>query len=101
MKSKSEFKKLILHGCLEALKEKGFHILRSGNATKEINNDFLVWLGLNVGVYDSHIEINPFIGVHCIPIMKLVSEMENEKYQKGRYATYAIHLGNILSLIHI
>ncbi len=95
MTSKSELKKSILRNCLSAFKNHDFNILKSGNVTKKVDNDFLVWVGLNVAVYDSYIEINPFVGIHCVPIMKLISELEGEKYSKGRYATFAMHLGNI------
>ena len=51
--------------------------------------------GPNKGNYSGHLQINPFIGIHCIPIMKLVDELEGEKYKTGSTATYAIHMGEI------
>ena len=92
----SDFAKGVEEACESALVDAGFKKLRKGRVVYEISSDFFGWVGLNKGVHGDMLRINPFVGVHAIAVMKLCAQLENVKYVKGEYATYAIHLGQIL-----
>lgn len=81
--------------CDSALVEIGFKRPRRGDQYLEITKDFLGWVGLNQGRHGDFLRINPFVGIHCVPLMKLCDGLEGEKYKKGSIATIAIHLGEI------
>ena len=81
--------------CVIALIEKGFESPRSRTRFIRLDNEFLGWVGLNRGNYSDYLQINPFIGLHCIPIMRLKSELAKEKYKEGDLASYSIHMGEI------
>lgn len=89
------FAQIVEDQCDHELVDLGFKRPRKGTRYLEITKDFLGWAGLNRGRVEGHLRINPFIGIHCVPIMKLRAELQGKKYQKGRYATYAVHLGEI------
>lgn len=81
--------------CDTALVEIGFNRPRRGTRYLEITEDFLGWVGLNQGRHGDFLRINPFVGIHCVPLMKLCDELEGKKYKKGSIATIAVHLGEI------
>lgn len=81
--------------CEEALLSVGFSRPRRGTILLAIDKDFSGWVGLNRGVHKEFVRINPFVGIHCHPIMRLCDELEGEKYANGRIATFAVHLGEI------
>lgn len=81
--------------CDKELVALGLKRPRKGTRYLEITDNFLGWVGLNRGSFEGHLRINPFIGIHCIPIMKLREELQGNRYKKGQYATFAIHLGEI------
>lgn len=92
--------KAVLEACEDALVRHGFKRLRRHSVAWAFSPDFLGWIGLNVGNYPTHVQINPFVGIHCVPLMKLYKESSENKYQPkkyqlGRYATYAVHLGEV------
>ncbi len=64
-----------------------------GTPLFRIDIDNLAWVGLNRGVHNDFIRINPNIGVHCQPIQRLVCELSLERYQEGRFATVSFALG--------
>ena len=90
-----KFVRLVEDECDTALMDLGIVRPRRGTRYFEVAEDFLGWVGLNQGNHPDFLRINPFIGIHCVPIMELLERLEGQKYQKGRYATYAIHLGEI------
>ena len=94
----ANFKKLVLISCYEALAAVGFNRFRKENVNWPINVDFHCWVGLNSGIYAEYVEINPFVGIHVVPIEKLWTSIKIGKYP-GRYsrglATYALHLGQL------
>lgn len=69
--------------------------MKSGTGTIPINGDFFGWIGLNVGHHKNFIRINPFIGVHCPPIMKLTATAGGKKYRPKEIATFAVFLGTL------
>ncbi|MEP3891743.1 MAG: hypothetical protein ABJN69_14895 [Hellea sp.] len=85
----------VLKACDEALKLKSFETPRNGTRFIRLDENFLGWVGLNKGNYADNLQINPFIGIHCIPIMRLNSHLAAEKYKQGVSASYAIHMGEI------
>lgn len=84
-----------LDACETALVRHGFRRLRRHDVVFDISSDFLGWVGLNYGSHSTQVRINPFIGIHCVPLMRLVEELSGQSYQLGRYATFAVHLGEI------
>lgn len=87
--------KAVSEACEDALVRHGFQRLRRHSVAWAFSKDFLGWIGLNVGNYPTHVQINPFVGIHCVPLMKPIEEISGNKYQLGRYATYAVHLGEV------
>lgn len=92
---KSALVATIKDACEAALVVRGFRRLRRHEVALDITSDFLGWVGLNVGNYATHVRVNPFVGVHCVPIMRLLANLEARKYQLGSLASYAIHLGEL------
>jgi hypothetical protein len=88
-----QFVDLALTHCEHALVKRGFRRLRKHKVALDITADWLGWLGLNTGNYSSHLLINPFVGIHCIPMMRLIAELGGERYKLGHLATFAVHLG--------
>lgn len=59
-----------------------------------MGNGFHGWVGLNTGLENEHLDINPFVGIHVAPIMKLYTSLEGRKYSRST-ATYAVHMGEL------
>jgi hypothetical protein len=63
-----------------------------------VGKRFHCWVGLNTGLEKDHVQINPFVGVHVVPIEKLWTSEKSGKYP-GKYdrshATYALHMGRL------
>ncbi len=97
MKCDADFKKDILDRCLAALSNVGFRRYKKDNVDYPINVDFNGWVGLNTGLYDDRLEINPFVGVHAIAVEKMWFGLSGKKDPGpyGRVATFAIHLGEV------
>lgn len=98
---KSEFVSLIKSSCEDALVASGFRRLRRHEVALDISSDFLGWVGLNIGNYATHVRVNPFVGVHCIPVMHMIANLQARKYQVGSVATYAVHLGELCPTLHV
>ena len=92
------YKKTVRLACYDALEWEGFSRFRKEDVDWPLGDGFHAWVGLNTGLYASHVEINPHVGVHVIPIEKLWHSLDKgkyaTKYNRG-YATYAIHMGEI------
>jgi hypothetical protein len=91
-----EFIRNVEDVCETALVKVGFKRLRRGTIIWEFSPDFWGWVGLNKGLHGTFIRINPFVGVHAVEVMKLCAQFDGSKFIKGAYATYAIHLGEVL-----
>ena len=89
------FIKTIDDACDKALCALGAKRPRRGSRFFELSEDVLCWIGLNQGRHDDFVRINPNVGVHVVPLMKLESEFDGEKYKKGRFATLSVHLGEL------
>ena len=94
--AQSEFDRAVQDACESALVAMGFKRLRRSTIIWEISEKFWGWVGLNRGNHGDMVRVNPFIGIHAVDLMKLCDQLDESKYSKGAYATYAIHLGEIL-----
>lgn len=90
----AKFKQHVLLECYEALAAVGFIRYRKEDVDWPLDSEFHYWVGLNTGLYDEHVLINPFIGVHVVPIMKLYTGLEGRKYSRST-STYALHMGEV------
>ncbi|WP_367346183.1 hypothetical protein [Stenotrophomonas bentonitica] len=59
-----------------------------------ITEGFHCWVGLNSSVDRDWLDVNPFVGIHVVPIMKFYTTLEGRKYARN-VATYAAHLGTL------
>ena len=90
----ANFKRAVLLKCYEALATAGFCRYRKEDVDWPIEDGFHCWIGLNTGLYREHVEINPFVGLHVVPIMRLCTSLEGRKYSRS-VATYARHMGEL------
>jgi len=88
------FKQAVLLKCYDALEVEGFTRYRKQDVDWPMEHGFHCWVGLNTGLEKEHLDINPFVGVHVVPIMKLYSSLEGRKYSRST-ATYAVHMGEL------
>lgn len=92
------FKKAVVLACCEALEREGFTRYRKESVDRPLHIGFHCWVGLNTGLYPDVLHINPFVGIHVVPIEKLWSSCKVGKYP-GKYsrsqATYARHMGEL------
>jgi len=88
------YKQVVLNKCYEALEAAGFTRYRKENVDWPLGSGFHCWVGLNYGLEQEYVEINPFVGLHVIPIMKLYTNLEGRKYSRG-IATFAKHMGEL------
>lgn len=90
------FKQEVLLACYEALTAVGFTRYRKDNVDWPLENGFHCWVGLNTGLYAECVQVNPFVGIHVVPIDKLWTSIKTgkhpSKYNRG-VATYALHMG--------
>lgn len=92
------YKRAVLLKCYDALAAGGFTRYRKENVDWPLEDNFHCWVGLNTGSEKEYVEINPFVGVHVVPIEKFWTGMKAGKYP-GKYnrghATYAMHMGEL------
>jgi len=88
------YKQAVLLKCYDALAAAGFTRYRKEDVDWPLENGFHCWVGLNTALYAEYVQINPFVGVHVVPIMKLYTALEGRKYSRS-IATYAMHMGLI------
>lgn len=93
------FKQVVLLKCYDALEAEGFIRYRKQDVDWPMEHGFHCWVGLNTGLEKEHLDINPFVGVHVVPLEKLWTSMKAGKYP-GKYnrshATCAIHMGELV-----
>lgn len=94
--TESKFIRIVEDACESALVDVGFKRLRRGTIIWEISPSFWGWVGLNRGIHGDSVRINPFVGIHAVDVMTLSAQLDEVKYVKGAYATYAKHLGEFL-----
>lgn len=90
----AHFKASVLSSCYEALSDAGFTRYRKEDVDWPLSKDFHCWVGLNSNLDDEFFQINPFVGVHVVPIMKLYTSLEGRKYDRS-IATHGVHFGEI------
>jgi len=87
------FKKAVRLKCYDALEREGFTRFAKEGVDWPLFDGFHCWVGLNTGLYPGRVEVNPFVGVHVVPIAKL-RVLEGRRYDRS-IATYAIHMGEL------
>lgn len=80
----------------------GFQLQRRGSPCIRIDDSFYGWVGLNRSGVGDAVRIDPFIGVHCVPVMRMFYELDfyrnpKPKYVIGDTATISIHIGMLSS----
>lgn len=84
--------------CCDKLEMRGLKRHGKRLVSHPFDADFHMWIGLNIGFYSDHVDINPFVGIHSTKIMRMKYSppliMHNSKYSIG-IATYGIHMGEI------
>jgi hypothetical protein len=88
------FKQLVRLRCYDALERNGFIRFRREGVDWPLEDGFHCWVGLNTGLYEEYVQINPFVGVHAVPVERFWNRISGQKYDRGS-ATYAIHIGKI------
>jgi hypothetical protein len=88
------FKQSILLKSYDALEAAGFTRYRKHGVDWPMENGFHCWVGLNSALESEYVEINPFVGVHVVPVEKLATIKEGRKYDRS-VATYAVHMGKL------
>lgn len=93
------FKKAVILACCDVLERQGFTRFRKQHVDWPLDEDFHCWVGLNTGLYPEVLHINPFVGLHVVPIERLWTSCKAGKYP-GKYdrghATYARHMGELV-----
>lgn len=90
----AKFAKHVVHECCAALSDIGFTRYRKEDVDWPLDTSFHCWVGLNVGLDKDCVTINPFVGIHAVPIMKFYTALEGRKYSRST-ATFAIHMGKL------
>lgn len=93
------FKRAVLLVCYDALETTGFMRFRKENVDWPLESGFNCWVGLNNNLEEEYFQINPFVGIHVVPIEKLWTSFKSSgkypaKYDRG-HATYALHMGKL------
>lgn len=97
MRREISLKKVIRLKCYDALEQAGFTRFAKEGVDWPLENGFHCWVGLNTGVYSNLVEVNPFVGVHVVPLERLAAVIKGRKYDRG-IATYAIPMGELDSV---
>jgi hypothetical protein len=91
----SAFKRSVLLACYDALETVGFTRYRKMDVDWPLGGGFHCWVGLNNNLEREYLQINPFAGIHVVPVMKLYTSLERRKYSRST-ATYAVHMGELV-----
>lgn len=98
MKCDVSFKNGVLSECYDSLQRQGFSRYKKWGVDFPINNGFHCWVGLNTALYPDRLELIPNVGVHVVPIEKLICDLDNGAYAKKydrSIATYSIGLWEV------
>lgn len=85
----------IRDSCTREFSSRGYAKSKHGLFHIEVTKDFFGWIGLNEGVHSDRININPFVGIHCMPIEKMLAKCKGRRYRVGEIATFADHFGYV------
>jgi hypothetical protein len=91
------FKKEILQICYEELTLVGFVRFRKWDIDLPLDEMFNCWVGLNTGLYQTHVQISPFVGIHAVEIERMCAALSGnagDKYNRA-IATYPVHMGEL------
>jgi hypothetical protein len=92
------FRQEVCEACYSGLITAGFERYRKNRIDRDLGNGFRCWIGLNTALFSSHVEINPFVGLHVVPLEKLWTSLKSgkypSKYDRG-VATISVHLGEL------
>jgi hypothetical protein len=88
------FKQAVLLRCYDALEGSGFTRFRREGVDWPLEGGLHCWVGLNSGLYKEYVQINPFVGVHSVPVERFWTSLKGHKYDRGS-ATYAVAVGKI------
>lgn len=84
----------VLDICINKFEDVGFTKIRKHTVRWSYQSGFHGWVGLNEGLYPTHLRINPNLGIHCEPLERLATLREGIKYSRSG-ATIAVHMGHI------
>lgn len=88
----------VISACNAALVKAGFQLSRRTTRIIPLTGDIYGWVGLNRSKTGDAVRIDPFVGLHSVPIMRLWYELDtnrNLRYLLGQTATAAVHLGEL------
>lgn len=91
----SKFRRRVLDACEAALTRRGFSRVRMHRNVLEISTDFQGWIGLCDGIYHDQVRITPAVGVHCVPLMRLMCSAKNTPYKRSEFASIAYALSDV------
>ncbi|MDR6095683.1 hypothetical protein [Stenotrophomonas sp. SORGH_AS_0321] len=57
--------------------------------------DFQGWVGLNSGLYMDCVRVTPSIGIHCVPMERLISRIDEGPYTISNSASFAYTLSDL------
>jgi hypothetical protein len=92
----SAFQKSVLLKCYDALSAAGFVRFRREGVDWPFEGGFHCWVWLDTDLRKDHLAINPFVGVHVVPIMKFCAALECRRYSRT-VSTYALDMGELTS----
>lgn len=87
-----KFKRRVLDACEAALVRHGFRRVRMHTIALDISPDFQGWVGLNTGLYHDRVCVAPAVGIHCVPLMRLICSLDERHYKVSDIATFAFSL---------
>lgn len=91
----SAFKNAVKQKCYAKLAIAGFIRYRKDEVDFPLDNVFHTWAGLSTGLYDECVRVNPMVGLHVVPIMKLFAKILGRKYSRSD-VTYSIPMGELV-----
>lgn len=91
----SKFRRRVLDACEAALTRRGFSRVRTHRNILEISKDFQGWIGFCDGIYHDQVRITPALGVHCVPLMRLMCSMKGSRYRRSEFASISYALSDV------
>jgi hypothetical protein len=92
-----QFIKEVKCACVSALEELGMKKRRLGIVTWDLHDDFHGFIGLNTDTRfgDGTMAVNPFVGVRCDRIHRIIAEVDGEPYRQYLPPTMSRFLGHL------